>query len=468
MTNRSIDDSNTPRKRTTRQRTPSPIRYSPSPSPKRRADAALGKTESPSKDAVLQNKRSTEEFVDPAESFKARASMLDPHHLFAQKSSARGIMTIFWVFLTYQSVLLMWSNWKKTGKLVSDQAAKSFFGDGLGFWMLESLLIAISYGGLALQVFECYGRKHKIAWMTSKRPLYWIARTVLEGTIIAMPIVVSVNRGWHAIQRGSYLLHSLSIGMKVHSYLSVNEQNKRPVWPSFSNYTLFLLAPTLVYSQVFPRSQGIRWWFVVEKLAASLIIFTWLYLTVEYYIYPVLVYDLDHENPLSFLEAMLRLFPPMLAAALLLFFLTFECLLNFFAELSCFADKHFYSDWWNSTSYAEFARKWNVPVHRFLLYHVYLQSIRSLRISKFWASTLTFFISSAFHELVLSVMLGRGPYFYFSALQMLQIPLIWLGSRPFIQARPVLANFAFWISLTLGLPLLTVIYCREHYKIVRA
>lgn len=28
-----------------------------------------------------------------------------------------------------------------------------------------------------------------------------------------------------------------------------------------------------------------------------------------------------------------------------------------------FADREFYQDWWNSTSWDEFARKWNKPVH---------------------------------------------------------------------------------------------------------
>jgi sterol O-acyltransferase len=35
-----------------------------------------------------------------------------------------------------------------------------------------------------------------------------------------------------------------------------------------------------------------------------------------------------------------------------------------------FADRNFYDDWWNSSSFDQFARKWNKPVHEFLLRHV--------------------------------------------------------------------------------------------------
>lgn len=39
-------------------------------------------------------------------------------------------------------------------------------------------------------------------------------------------------------------------------------------------------------------------------------------------------------------------------------------------QLTFFADREFYQDWWNSTTFDEFSRKWNVPVHSFLLRHV--------------------------------------------------------------------------------------------------
>jgi hypothetical protein len=37
-----------------------------------------------------------------------------------------------------------------------------------------------------------------------------------------------------------------------------------------------------------------------------------------------------------------------------------ECVCNGFAELSRFADRQFYEDWWNSTNWDQFARKVSV------------------------------------------------------------------------------------------------------------
>jgi hypothetical protein len=42
---------------------------------------------------------------------------------------------------------------------------------------------------------------------------------------------------------------------------------------------------------------------------------------------------------------------------IIVFFILFECVLNGIAELSFFDDREFYQDWWNSTTFDEFARK---------------------------------------------------------------------------------------------------------------
>ena len=98
-----------------------------------------------------------------------------------------------------------------------------------------------------------------------------------------------------------------------------------------------------------------------------------------------------------------------------------------------------------STTWDEFARKWNKPVHEWLLRHIYLESLKSFRGDKFSANLATFLCSSVAHELVMSVMFRmfryaipcfcpcyynthhskRRPWMFL--LQMLQIPLILCG-----------------------------------------
>lgn len=58
---------------------------------------------------------------------------------------------------------------------------------------------------------------------------------------------------------------------------------------------------------------------------------------------------------------------------------------------------------WNSTTWDEFARKWNKPVHAFLLRHVYASSISYHKMSKPSATMVTFLLSAVLHELVMAI-----------------------------------------------------------------
>jgi len=48
---------------------------------------------------------------------------------------------------------------------------------------------------------------------------------------------------------------------------------------------------------------------------------------------------------------------------------------------------------------------------------------------------------------------------YLFALQMFQLPLIWMGNNKTIRETPRLANALFWLGMFMGPPLLGVAYC---------
>ncbi|KAF8977257.1 hypothetical protein BGZ46_007524 [Entomortierella lignicola] len=228
------------------------------------------------------------------------------------------------------------------------------------------------------------------------------------------------------------------------------------LWPAnvtVANFLDYLIVPTLIYELKYPRTNRIRPKYVFEKVVATFGTFTLLYLTTEHYIYPV-VFD----PSISPLRALKLLLIPFMMNYLLIFYIIFECICNAFAELSRFADRNFYDDWWNSTNLDEWARKWNKPVHNFLLRHVYFSSIEAFHLSKSNAAIATFFLSSCVHELVMMIVTGKVRMYLF-VLQMGQLPLIWMGHRQVIRENPRLANVLFWAGMFSGPPLLGVAYC---------
>ncbi|GAB1518333.1 Sterol O-acyltransferase 2 (Sterol-ester synthase 2) [Rhizoctonia solani] len=222
---------------------------------------------------------------------------------------------------------------------------------------------------------------------------------------------------------------------------------------SYANFLDFQMVPTLCYELEYPRTERIRPLYIFEKTVATFGTFTLLYTITEHYIIP-----LTPTSDQSFARSMLDLALPFMLSYLILFYIIFECICNGFAELSCFGDREFYQDWWNSTSFDEYARKWNKPVHAFLLRHVYQASLSSKRVSKLSATFFTFLLSAVFHELVMAVVTKKIRMYLFG-LQMLQIPLIFMGRLPVIKQNKILGNVLFWIGLMAGFPLLCVAYC---------
>ena len=232
-------------------------------------------------------------------------------------------------------------------------------------------------------------------------------------------------------------------------------QQEPIMWPaniSYANFWDYLLVPTLVYELSYPRLKTIRPLYVLEKTLATFGTFLVIYVITEHWIMP---FTPTADTP--FLRTFLQLAVPMMVNYLLIFYIMFECICNGFAELTRFADREFYLDWWNATSMDVFSRKWNKPVHSFLLRHVYASTIAAWGVSRNMAMFLTFLLSSLVHELVMAIVSGKIRFYLFAA-QMVQLPLILLSQVPFIKRNETLGNMIFWIGLMAGFPLLNIGY----------
>ncbi|KAK6199905.1 sterol O-acyltransferase 2 [Scheffersomyces amazonensis] len=229
---------------------------------------------------------------------------------------------------------------------------------------------------------------------------------------------------------------------------------------NFFEYSMF---PALVYTLHFPRTKRIKWTYVFEKTCAVFGIIFLMILVAQSWMYPLVMQCIEvrrlpiKERFNSYIFILLDMIPPFLMEYLFTFFLIWDSILNVIAELTRFADREFYGPWWSCTDWSEFSRIWNVPVHKFLLRHVYHSSISSFKVNKFQAALLTFIISSFIHELVMFVIFGtlRG---YLLLLQMSQIPLVMLSRTKFMKDKKVLGNIICWFGFISGPSMICTLY----------
>ncbi|KAF2455959.1 MBOAT, membrane-bound O-acyltransferase family-domain-containing protein [Lineolata rhizophorae] len=232
---------------------------------------------------------------------------------------------------------------------------------------------------------------------------------------------------------------------------------------SSRNYLDFLLCPTLCYELEYPRTSGTNW---MELFYKTLAVFGCIFLltvTSEEFIIPVLDESAERlhgtstisEGGLILAETINRLLFPFMVSFLLVFLVIFEYVLGAFAEITCFADRHFYADWWNSCDWLEFSREWNIPVHHFFRRHVYSASLSHM--SRPVATVITFLISALAHELVMGCISKKVRGYGFFAM-MLQMPIVMVQRSKYVRGRTLLNNVLFWCSMILGLSMMCALY----------
>ncbi|KAG6039545.1 hypothetical protein E4U41_002437, partial [Claviceps citrina] len=231
---------------------------------------------------------------------------------------------------------------------------------------------------------------------------------------------------------------------------------------TWSNYIDYLFCPTLCYELEYPRTPRINWTALNAKIIATFGCIFLLTVVSEEFILPVLVdaqQRLAASSPpevlLVLAESVSWLLFPFMLTFLLVFLVIFEYVLGAFAEITRFADRHFYADWWNSTDWMEFSREWNIPVYSFLRRHVY--SASRPHTGRIPATVLTFLVSALMHELVMAC-ISKKIRGYGFVCQMLQLPIVMLQRTSFIRQRKTLNNVCFWISMILGLSMMCALY----------
>eukprot|EP00914_Ancora_sagittata_P006370 GHVO01012914.1.p1 GENE.GHVO01012914.1~~GHVO01012914.1.p1 ORF type:complete len:352 (-),score=39.86 GHVO01012914.1:203-1141(-) len=290
----------------------------------------------------------------------------------------------------------------------------------------------------------------------------------VQAFVIFYGVGACLYNDWAIVPTSFILMLATIYFMKMHSYTETNlelyraigtenEDNVYPTNLTIGNFVYYMVCPSLVYLPVFPRSNhGFRWGYFIQKMLHLVAAMVLLYVVGSTYIMPVAEKSLEY--PMT--HAAAKLVVPMLITDMLVFYLLFECICNGLAEITNYGDREFYEDWWNSSTLDEYARKWNRPVHEFLLRHVYHQSIDKFRLSKRDASVAVFLFSALLHELIMSVAF-RTLKFYLFVIMILQIPAIQMSKKLRASIPTRLGNTLFWIGISSVVPILTACYARE-------
>ena len=472
--------------------------------------------------------------IFPTIDYTERVSHFDPN---SDYTDFHGFYTLFWVGMCIMAITTMLRNIKDTGYPMRVRIWALFTIKLRQLALADFLMVATTAAALPMQRFSrAAGPESLWTWKKGGMALQATYQALWLAFWVAVPFLFD----WTWTAQVFFLLHTMTLLMKMHSYAFYNghlcETEKRlralddpstasrapayqypaPEDPDYrtadpkraklceakhgdgadaswgsdeeiehlredlareltspvgnvtyprnltwGNFLDYLLCPTLCYELEYPRTASIDYFALFWKVVATFVCIFLLTIVSEDFILPVLTESSARLNPadaatapspsealLILAETVSWLLFPFTVTFLLVFLVIFEYVLGSFAEITRFADRHFYSDWWNSTDWMEFSREWNVPVYSFLRRHVYSASREKM--GRGMATVTTFLISAVGHEIVMGC-ISKKVRGYGFVCQMLQLPIVMLQRTRWVRGKETLNNAMFWCSMILGL-----------------
>ncbi|XP_033007190.1 sterol O-acyltransferase 1-like isoform X2 [Lacerta agilis] len=417
--------------------------------------------------------------------FKSKGSRAPPEHgkVFVARKSAmdelfevEDIRTIHHAFIAFFILIILNTlivDFIDEGRLVLEFDLLVFaFGKCsvvASTWLYMFLFtLTVPYGLFLLWAQGYHGSAHKTIRSTFFGGLFMIFQIFGLGV---GPAYIAIAYHLPPASAAIVILEQVRLLMKIYSFirenapriLSFTPQKTNTVQvPKVSQYLYFLFAPTLIYRDDYPRNPTIRWSYVATNFAQVLgSLFYTSYLFEKYLLPAFRNYFPEHFNVRELVVCIFNTILPSILMTIFVHFLLLQCWLNAFAEMLRFADRMFYKDWWNSTSYARYFRTWNVVVHDWLYYYAYKDFLWLFgKKIKAIAMLSVFTLSAIVHEYVLAVCFG---YFY---------PVVFCFFMCFgmvfnfilhDRRKGPIWNVILWITLLLGQGIIFCLHIWEWY-----
>ncbi|CAL9168575.1 unnamed protein product [Musa hybrid cultivar] len=404
---------------------------------------------------------------------RVRESPLSSDAVF--KQSHAGLLNLCIVVLIAVNGRLIIENLMKYGLLI--RAGFWFSSKSLRDWPLLICCVTLPVFPLGAFTTEKMAQ-HKFI----SEPLVICLHVVITMASIVYPVYVIIRFDSAVLSGFTLMFFAIIVCSKLVSYAHTNYDRRALSksihkddihyhfpelddlkWVSFKSLVYFMVAPTLCYQLNYPRTTSIRKGWVIHQIV-KLVIFTGLMgFIIEQYINPI-IKNSQHPlrgNLLYAIERVLKLSIPTLYVWLCMFYCFFHLWLNILAELLRFGDREFYKDWWNAKTIDEYWRMWNMPVHKWMIRHIYFPCLQN-GLPKGVALMISFFLSAIFHEICVAVPCQIFKFWAFIGI-MFQIPLIVLTK--YLQNKfknTTVGNMIFWLFFCiLGQPMCILLYYHD-------
>jgi hypothetical protein len=188
---------------------------------------------------------------DAAELFQTRNSILDVKQqviYFSKYDTNNNLVGFYhfaWIVLSFYVLSTFSKNFFEFGYLLNGYLARQYFSDFKGLLLIEGFLLMFS--GLIFGIVFIF-------------PICKMRSLIVASMQVGLVIIgcsYGFIRNWSGLQRAIFTLHVFTLLMKIHAFIRCHYHIKPEIsliQQKFKSFFLFLNAPTLIYSDFYPRT----------------------------------------------------------------------------------------------------------------------------------------------------------------------------------------------------------------------
>jgi len=257
------------------------------------------------------------------------------------------------------------------------------------------------------------------------------------------------------------LVSFIQVNKSYREALESNQNIEVPVILSLRNLASFWFSPNLVYRPQASSNKQMRVLHVLMKVVEVLVLQA---LSRQGMLFMPNIVDkllgaADNEDMILFWERFLTLAVAFNIVWMISFYLVFVSFLQLMAELSLCQGSVFFHEWWNACTMEEYWRRWNLPVHRWCVQHIYVPLVKS-KFNKSSAMFAVFITSAILHEYMISCPIQVTGHFALVGF-LGQPPLIKLTEYVKTRLGRRVGNMLVWSFLVFGNTAGVVVYYKE-------
>ena len=244
-------------------------------------------------------------------------------------------------------------------------------------------------------------------------------------------------------------------------HIKFHKISLRSIFNELKKFLYFYYSPTLIYRDEYPKLKLINSKSLLINLVNTILGFSFNYFILDLMLIPFINGNLNYLKPENIMLTLINFVVFSIIILFVSFFGICHAFFNLFADITGFADRNFYGDFWNAKTPKEFIWKITSILYEFLDYYTSFIIRKYLKFGKFIIDWINLFLFSMYLEYIIYFSLGF--FFPVSTILIFFSGIISVLFDALKISKHSISIFFTWMSVSFGCGILVFTSLIAHF-----